>query len=212
MASNYRLFGLVALPLAFGIGCGAGDDADRAAGDADAIGVDIDDTENVATAVSALCSDSGIADVSGPLVPYSGSPPQLGGHLESTSPDALYGSAACSDRYVLEATDIGDTTGFDISAFASWADFQITSQAQCEAASVDMIVYRTFAPLSTLIQIGQSSANGHWNNILSLCTLSVRMPINASYVDAIRVAAKASWQFTYGRLPGKVRVGVEVSL
>lgn len=204
MTSRYAALGLIALPLLLVVGCGEGlgtsdDDADALA-ENDAI----DESENIATAASALCTYSGAADYSSPLNMKNGGEVWMQSWLESTSPSNDYGSAACEDRYVLECTDLHHPP-YDWRLFASawWGDFPL-SQSLCPYASVDMTVYAEVLTVNGLawVTVGDFSASGTWDG--NSCTVWKSVEITLDYVNRVRVAAKASYQVLSTRVPAKV--------
>jgi hypothetical protein len=171
---------------------------------------DADGYEDVATAVSALCSDSGIADDSGPLTapPH---PVPMSYAMQSTSPDASYGSAACSGRYVVEATGVSPLfVGWNLTASAAWADTSgLTNQTLCESASASLIVYVEIQSIPGLwLYYGEYSDTGTWDSSTNTCVVSEKVDIDVDYVTKVRVAAKASIPFLGGPLPVRVRTVV----
>lgn len=153
--------------------------------------------ETLGTASSALCTDAGAADYSGFL-----SMGDVGGEVSSTSPSATYGTAACSGRYVVEATN---TQQPNLSASASWGDSGL-SETACPNGRVSAYVYGYKNGTWYSLHRGELIGYGVWTPGPfggAYCDVSVGLSIDNTY-SKIRVAAKASYGFTAKRVTGSI--------
>ena len=211
MAPRYGLAGFVALPLfVFAAGCAVeADDAggfeENSAGD---VVFELDDPGAIAEATSALCTESGAADVSSALQSGGINGIPMWGILEATSPDTLYGSAACSGRFVVEGTQVNNwPSNWQLYAKARLASSSSLPESACAASVVNMLVYVQLTTLGNLwFPIGEYSAQGEWNG--SSCVLATSAPINLSGVRTVRVAAKAYRPFLGAQMPLNVTATV----
>ena len=202
MTSRYAILGLVALPLLLVTGCGDAEGLGAFDEDID-MSAELDESENIATAVSAMCTVFA-ADHSSDLDMTGGGPALGYSYTESTSPTSTYGTAACSGRYVVEGTDLGDIpSGVHLLARASWGAFEL-SQPLCPQAKVDMTVYAEELTLNGLqwVTIGDFSAMGSWNG--SSCSLSKTVEVPQNHLRRVRVAARASYPVLGVMVPAKV--------
>lgn len=190
IAQLTKLIPFLALPL-FAVAC---DPAQPQDGD------ELTGAEDVASAVSALCTDSGAANVSGQLILG-----DVGGTVTGTSPTQTYGTAACSGRYVVEATQTNGKP--NISASVTWADAGL-SQSICASGTVSMLVYG-FSPISnSWVQLG-SEVIAHGSMVPApfggapSCQVGTGVNVSSSYTK-VRVAAKAYLSTVFGPAPKKV--------
>lgn len=143
------------------------------------------DEDAVGALSSALCTDPGAPAQSGPFEQY------------AQSPTAHYGSAACSGRFLVEATN---THRRDVRVMAIAYD-DIGNRSDCEAARVNAIVYGLRLGLGTpgqpapLVweQIGAIQTDaGAWQSYTGRCDLpQVEWAVPNSRYTAVRVAARA---------------------
>jgi len=155
------------------------------------------EAEQLGTTRTALCTDAGAENYTEPL--YLG---DVGDTVSATSPSATYGSALCSGRFVVEATNAQQP---NLAASASWGDSGL-SQAACSNGRVSAWVYGykngTWYQLtrSELVAYGVWTAGpfgGYY------CDVSVGMSVDNTY-SKVRVAAKASYGFTAKKVTGAI--------
>lgn len=153
------------------------------------------------TAIAA-CTD-GAANFTGVL--------KAGGSVEAMS-GASYGSPACPDHFVVEATG---TKGLpEVAAGATWADKSVPKES-CAGTLVAATVYG-FKPNAnsrigggTWINLGTRSAAGQSTPFVGggfICQVGVLIDVDSAEYTKIRVAAKASTVLkSVRKVIGKVR-------
>lgn len=190
MTQMIKLIPCLALPL-FAVAC---DPAPAMEGEEPIPGA-----EETASAVSALCTDTGAANVSAPLVMG-----DVGGSVTATSPGQTYGTAACSGRFVVEATQTAGKP--NLLASATYAEG--LSSTLCASGTVSLLVYG-FSPISnSWVQLG-SEVIAHGTMVPSpfggpaSCEVGSGISVPSSYTK-VRVAAKAYLSTVFGPAPKKV--------
>lgn len=156
-------------------------------------------TEEVAAAVSALCTDNGATNVSEPLILG-----EVGDTVTGTSPSQTYGTAACSGRFVVEARETYGKP--NISASVIYAD--AISSSSCASGTVSMLVYG-FSPVSNSWVQLSAEAIAHGTMVPSpfggapSCQVAVGLSVPSNFTK-LRVAAKAYLSTPFGPAPKKV--------
>lgn len=134
----------------------------------------------------AACTDNGAANFTGVLKP--------GASVEATS-GASYGSPACADHFVVEATGIKGLP--KVSAGATWGDKSVPKES-CSGALIAASFYG-FKPSAnsrtggTWVNLGTRSAAGKAIPFADsfICDLRVGIDVDSSQYTKVRVAAKA---------------------
>jgi hypothetical protein len=181
---------LFVLPL-FSVACGQPEASDTEGLTEDAI----------ATTQSALCTDSGLPNVTGQI-----NMGDVGGSVGGTSPTSTYGSAACSGRYVVEATNTAGKPNLNASVTAPFG----LPQSRCSLGTVSMLVYG-FNGLAWVQLGGEHTATGVWTPSPfggpGACKIGVGIAVPNTY-QRVRIAGKAGQETLYGSLPGQVSLAV----
>ena len=155
----------------------------------------------IATTQSALCTDSGLPSVSAAI-----NMGDVGGSVGGTSPSSSYGSAACSGRFVIEATNTAGKPNLSASA----STFLPLNAGNCSLGTISMLVYGSVGRAWTQIG-GDHTASGVWTPSpfggASTCQIGIGIDVPSSF-QRVRVAAKAGEETLYGSIPSQVAASV----
>lgn len=179
-------------------GCTAPDAPD----DTDAAGAAAADEAPVAEIESALCTDAGVPDFSAAL---GGD----GSTVRHTSPSRTYGSTACADEYVVQATA---TLGKNVRISATWGEALPTTQQSCPFALLSATAYGLRQD-GTWVQIGSQAVTGQWTTpplSSPTCSIDARFSVASSPYTRVRIAAKAAALVLIATDPRKVTGSIAV--